>query len=164
MAALDVVYKRLEEANLSDFCLVLHSHKANKRAILEQLGTVLDLADKKAKLNSEAFQKLDRLADNRKKLNDYAEAIFTIIEPLHKTIYEVNGILASLSDCKEVIFSVPNIRQTTSQGYKDYINSLDRFSQIISQMSGDYRTNPWRGAAMEYVSNEFRHNSGANFR
>ena len=34
MAALEVVHRRLTNAGLDDFCLILHSHKANKRAVL----------------------------------------------------------------------------------------------------------------------------------
>ena len=39
MAALDVVYRRLSACGLGDFCLELHSTKANKRAVLDQLGS-----------------------------------------------------------------------------------------------------------------------------
>ncbi len=38
MAALEVVYRRLREKGLGDFCLELHSNKANKRQVLDQLG------------------------------------------------------------------------------------------------------------------------------
>lgn len=38
MAALEVVYRRLREKGLGDFCLELHSNKANKRDVLNQLG------------------------------------------------------------------------------------------------------------------------------
>ncbi|MFO1058795.1 MAG: DUF4011 domain-containing protein [Dongiaceae bacterium] len=38
MAALEVVQRRLQAAGLGDFCLELHSAKASKRAVLDQLG------------------------------------------------------------------------------------------------------------------------------
>ncbi|HYD47238.1 MAG TPA: DUF4011 domain-containing protein [Terriglobales bacterium] len=38
MAALEVVYRRLREKGLGEFCLELHSNKANKRQVLDQLG------------------------------------------------------------------------------------------------------------------------------
>src|SRR5690606_37487151 len=41
MAALDVVYRRLDACGLGDFCLELHSAKASKRAVLEQLGRAI---------------------------------------------------------------------------------------------------------------------------
>lgn len=37
MAALEVVYERLKDAGLGDFCLELHSNKANKREVIDQL-------------------------------------------------------------------------------------------------------------------------------
>src|SRR6185369_7151115 len=43
-AALEVVRRRLELKKLSDFCLALHSHKANKREVIEELGRCLNLA------------------------------------------------------------------------------------------------------------------------
>ncbi|MGF1453818.1 MAG: DUF3320 domain-containing protein [Alphaproteobacteria bacterium] len=38
MAALEVVYRRLEDKGLGTFCLELHSNKANRRHVLDQLG------------------------------------------------------------------------------------------------------------------------------
>ena len=38
MAALNVVYRRLQKVALDHLCLELHSNKANKRAVLDQLN------------------------------------------------------------------------------------------------------------------------------
>lgn len=43
MAALEVVKRRLDSINLGEACLELHSNKANKRAIHEELKKVLEL-------------------------------------------------------------------------------------------------------------------------
>lgn len=51
-----------------------------------------------------------QLSEDKQRLNDYANAIHTIIEPLHKTIYEVNGQVAQLQNCDEVIFAIPDVR------------------------------------------------------
>lgn len=61
MAALDVVHRRLSGSGLDDFCLVLHSHKANKKEILEQLDNALQLGKKEGKLQEEAMLKLQSL-------------------------------------------------------------------------------------------------------
>src|SRR4029077_12279343 len=37
-AALEVVRRRLDDRRLGDFCLDLHSHKANKRGVAAELG------------------------------------------------------------------------------------------------------------------------------
>ena len=56
MAALDVVYRRLTDVHLADFCLSLHSHKANKKEILDQLGANLSL--QRIKVKDEEIAKL----------------------------------------------------------------------------------------------------------
>lgn len=45
MAALDVVYRRLEDKGLGAFCLELHSNKANKLGVISQLGRAWDTRD-----------------------------------------------------------------------------------------------------------------------
>ena len=41
-AAIDVVHRRLAERGLDEYCLMLHSHKANKREIISELGRRLE--------------------------------------------------------------------------------------------------------------------------
>ena len=41
-AALDVVHRRFREVGLDDFCLVLHSHTANRKAVAQALGPITD--------------------------------------------------------------------------------------------------------------------------
>ena len=43
MAALQVVYKRLTNVGLADFCFTLHSHKAKKKEILRELANSITL-------------------------------------------------------------------------------------------------------------------------
>lgn len=161
MAALDVVHRRLAGAGLDDFCLVLHSHKANKKNVLEQLGKVLDLSKKKVKLSDEAYQKLDILHADKNKLNDYADQVYTIIEPLGKSIYEANGIVANLAAYDDFIFAIDNVRNISKEQYNKYAYLLAQFATTVGKMSDDYKNNPWRGSHLSVVSNEFRHDLAA---
>lgn len=161
MAALDVVYRRLTAAGLNDFCLVLHSYKANKKAVLGQLESVLNLAKNKAQLSDDAYLKLDTLERDREKLNRYAAELFVKVEPLGKSIYEVNGILANLNEYTDVIFSIKNIDKADWSQYSRYIYVLSEFINSIGKMSEDYTANPWHGANVQNVSNELRHDIGA---
>ena len=163
VAALDVVYNRLKNANLDDFCLVLHSHKANKKQTMEQLGNMLQLAQKKASLSQETYQKLDRLLEDRKKLNNYAEELHHTIEPLHTSIFGANGILASVNDYDDIIFPIKDIRKVTHQQYMEYLGVLRRLADNINMMKMDYHVNPWRGASVSFVSNELRHDINSRF-
>ncbi|MDN5286577.1 MAG: helicase [Mucilaginibacter sp.] len=72
MAALDVVKRRLDNIDLGMACLELHSHKTNKRDVLQELKRVLELGKPQtAKLELE----IQMLEIYRTELNDYCRAI-----------------------------------------------------------------------------------------
>lgn len=160
MAALEVVHKRLSSAGLNDFCLILHSYKANKRAVLDQLGATLALAQKKAALNDEAFQKLELLQSDKERLNDYAAQVFDTVMPLGKSIYQVNGILANLEPYDYVIFQIDNIGNIESKQFNRFNYLLQQFTTTIGKMTDDYKANPWYGATVPAVSHELRYDIG----
>jgi len=157
MAALEVVHNRLSNAELADFCLILHSHKANKRAVLDQLSNVIQMATKKIQLREKVYQTLDTLQTGREKLNDYANQLVVKISPLEKSIFEVNGILAHLEPYEEIIFSMENIDKITKEQYNKQIYLLTQFSDTIGKMSENYDNNPWNGSNVVAVTNELRH-------
>jgi hypothetical protein len=160
MAALEVVHRRLTNANLNDFCLILHSNKANKRAVLDQLGATLDLAQNKKALSDEAFQKLDLLQADKEKLNEYAKQVFDTVMPLDKSIYQVNGVLAHLESYDYVIFLIDNIGKVDAKQFNRFIHLLQQFATTIGKMTDDYKSNPWYGATVPSVSHELRHDLG----
>ncbi|OQB13036.1 MAG: hypothetical protein BWY15_02000 [Firmicutes bacterium ADurb.Bin193] len=164
MAALEVVHKRLVEAGLGNFCLTLHSYKANKKDILEQLRVSLNLSQKKAELSDEAYQKLSRLKTIRDELNDYAKEIYSKVAPLNKSIYEVNGYLANLQEYKDVIFHINDVANTTPEQFDEYIILLRNFSNTIGKMTDSYKSNPWYGSNVPNVTFELRHDINANLK
>lgn len=155
MAALEVVYKRLKQAGLDDFCLNLHSYKANKKEVLQQLAKTLNI--NKIKLQKDVLYNLEVLNRERAKLNEYDEQLHSICRPLNVSIYDVNGKLAKLQDIPDVVFSIENVKDTSSEKLRKYKYLLEQFSGIIGQMSEDYRTNPWRGCNVSIVTHELRH-------
>lgn len=157
MAALDVVHRRLESVGLGDFCLVLHSHKANKKDVLAQLKKSLDYSSKRVTLRDEAIQSLDRLRYDRDLLNAYARDLHTPISPLGRTIFEANGELSSCSEAREMSFSISNVRSVSSDGFAGMIGYLRRFERVLREMGGTPKDNPWRGAQLSTVSNALRH-------
>lgn len=164
MAALEVVHRRLSMTGLEHFCLTLHSHKANKKEVLEQLRTVLEFTQNTVKLTDEAFQKLDQLQTDKEKLNAYIDTIHTKVLPLEKTIYEVNGILANLSIYEDIIFNVPDINEVTAQKYNRFINLLNQYVHTLGKMTDDYKVNPWNSANVRTVTNELRHDISYNLK
>lgn len=161
MAALEVVHKRLTNAELDDFCLILHSHKANKKAVLNQLNDVLKIADKKVNLNDVAFQKLDALQSYKEKLNEYVFQLVTNIAPLDKSIFDANSILAHLNSYDEIIFSIKDVIKITKENYYRKLYLLEQFSDTIGRMTEDYSINPWKNTTVLALNNEFRHDINA---
>lgn len=74
MAALEVVKGRLDDAGLGDFCLELHSHKTQKRRVLDDLKLRLD---KRGGYRSPAAIKveIDRYEELKSQLSNYAQKI-----------------------------------------------------------------------------------------
>ena len=66
--ALQVVKKRLDELNLGQFCLQIHSAKANKKEVLNQLGSSLQVGKTLSNENKEEIA--SNLLSIRNELND----------------------------------------------------------------------------------------------
>lgn len=75
MAALDVVYRRLRDKGLGDFCLELHSNKTNKKEIIAQLGTAWD--ERLKQTPAEWEKKAEELKVARDRLNALVDALHT---------------------------------------------------------------------------------------
>lgn len=95
IAALDVVYRRLREIGLGEFCLELHSSKARKTDVLAQLQSAWEA---KGQVDSAAWEvEAQRLATLRDSLNIY-------VERLHRrhrngyNIYDAIGTVTSGGD------------------------------------------------------------------
>lgn len=161
MAALDVVKKRLVETDLEDFCLTLHSQKANKKEILNDLKNVTKLS--KEDVKEETLYKLSELEEKRNILNEYQKELHTKIHPLNLSIYEVNGKLSGLSHTDDILFSfdedIENISYDKLNKYKFIINE---YIKIHEKMSVSLSENPWYKSNINSLSLEFRNNIDLN--
>ena len=93
MAALDVVHGRLERLGLGAICLELHSHKANKKAVLDELARTLALGRPKVQASAE---RLERLQAAIGRLNRHSEFMNTPVAPSAPTPFEIIGRLTCL--------------------------------------------------------------------
>lgn len=162
MAALEVVKKRLTESGLDDFCLTLHSYKANKKEILNQLAKTLTV--QRISLREDAIYKLSVLEERRNKLNEYQEQLHTKCLPLNLSIFEVNGRLAKLSETQDIIFGIDGVETTTMELLNKYRYLLSEFSKTIGKLSKDYSENPWYGCNVPVVTHELRHDIEVNLK
>lgn len=142
MAALDVVYKRLSEAHLDAFCLPLHSHKANKKEIVDELGRNLSLGNaERFGANQSDYSRLDYV---RNQLKQYAEDIHTPRMPLGQSLYQVYGLIASLQDLPEIALRLDEVASLTREQF-------DRLALLVADVENAQRNlgskwyqNPWR--------------------
>lgn len=95
-AALEVVYKRLAEANLTDFVLEIHSHKATRKEVAGELGRALN----ERPTATPHFTPTDRrnLIRLRKQLTDYAIAMNEVRRPLGVSLHNAIGRVALLQE------------------------------------------------------------------
>ncbi len=160
MAALEVVKKRLHEVGLEDFCLSLHSHKANKKDILNQLNKTLSI--QKKTLREDVLYELSALEKKTKELNEYVKQLHTKCKPLDISLYEANGRLAKLSKTNDVIFNIDNLAVTDITLLNKYKYLLSELSKTIGKRSEEYSENPWYGCNVAYPTHELRNDIQVN--
>ncbi|KXF19699.1 DNA helicase [Pseudomonas aeruginosa] len=95
IAALDVVYRRLREVGLGEFCLEVHSSKSKKTEVLAQLHSAWEA---RGTADADTWQaEAQRLQGHRDVLNQYAERLHERY-PNGYTIYDAIGIVSTNQD------------------------------------------------------------------
>jgi very-short-patch-repair endonuclease len=152
-AALDVVHRRLTAAGLADACLAVHSQKANKRDVVAELARVYALGSARPP-EPEAFN-YARLRERRSALSEYVRELHLRREPLGRSVFEVEGLVAELGGAPEVPFNVGDITLLTSErleSMRDAVARLSGSADVIATL----RENPWRGSIVDGQSLEVR--------
>ncbi|GAA4003762.1 hypothetical protein GCM10022408_14210 [Hymenobacter fastidiosus] len=96
MAALEVVKRRLDSLGLGAACLELHSHKANKKALHDELKATLALGCPAAV--PVVADQMAQLPHYRAALNDYALAVNAPLGRSRRTAQQVVGELLQLNE------------------------------------------------------------------
>ena len=138
-AALDVVKRRLDESGLGVFCLDLHSDRANKSSVYQQLGESVN--DPKL-VNPLEFD-YDSLTVLRAKLNRTVRVLHQCRAPLDVTVFEMQARLANIRHLPHAAFAVPNVGELTTKRAA----VIRGISQRIAPHSREFRehhTSRWR--------------------
>ena len=133
VAALAVVYRRLQEIGLDNFCLELHSNKAGKLEVLPQLGQAWDAAsvisgDSEIR---EWPRRASHLKDLRNNLNQYVERLHSE-HPNGLTLYRALGEAARAANLPSVSLSWP----TPKQHNQDAIAEMQHAARRLSAAAG----------------------------
>jgi len=126
MAALSVVQRRLAALGLDDFCLELHSDKANKKHVLSQLSKVL--AIKKPQQNTEYEDYLKNTAESRSRLDGYAGRLHAVHHSGH-SLHQLIDLYETVRDTDRVI------RFTDKDAAPITREDMKRHPSLISQLT-----------------------------
>lgn len=149
MAALEVVKRRLDQSGVGDACLELHSNKANKRILLEELKRVWELGSPRGEFPDELVENLTEVRDS---LNAHPARLHKIHEPSGLSAYQVIGQLVRLrqNGQKPTDFS---LHQYETWSNNDLTKRLSLVREIIERIEdiGLPSDHPWRGVGRESI-------------
>lgn len=149
MAALEVVHSRLQNVGLGDMCLELHSSKANKRAVLQELGRTLQLpAPKKFDVDALCAE----LTGCRDQLNAHLAAIHTPVAPSGMTPFQIIGELVRLRavDTPLPDYQFADSLKWTKAEFEARRNLLREHARQIAETVTP-KEHPWRGVTLDAV-------------
>jgi very-short-patch-repair endonuclease len=149
LAALEVVKRRLEREGLGAICLELHSNKANKRAVIDEIGRSWRLGRPKS---AELEAIVPRLTAQRDALNLHAASLHTPLAPSGFTPYSLLGRLAMLGDRgrEAAELSFADAERWTAAEHNARRALIAELAERIAQM-GSPQTHAWRGVRRETV-------------
>jgi len=155
LAALEVVRRRLDAARLGEFCLELHSHKSQKRKVLDEV---------EARLNKHGHYRMPRdievditrYEELKTALKNYAERINRPWKSTGKTLHE---IFMAATRYREAIGVNPdalhpegydggNLDVVAQRRMEDQVAAFRKIYQAVTrQLNGDseLRQHPWYG-------------------
>ncbi len=148
MAALQVVYNRLEAAGLTDFCLQLHSNKTSKKSVYEELQRVLDSA---RPADHAADADLNRLSWLRSYLNEYAKELHKPFGKLNLTPYWAIGQMCQLEGAPIINSEIPNLAEVDKETFEQVCRNLFNYVQLILEI-GPIETHPWKDIQLVNLS------------
>lgn len=157
-AALDVVYDKLRQAGLDDFCLVLHGTKASKRSVLDELVRTLDLSRKTINLGSDAQAVTSAAERDRRQLDEYARALSAQIQPLGISLFEANARLAQLERQKapNIRFSIDDIAEVSQGDLDARCSCLEEYACTRGALLVDPEDCPWKGLLLDAITFQAR--------
>lgn len=123
IAALDVVYRRLREIGLGEFCLELHSNKARKLDVLAQLQSAWE---SRGETDTQQWQaQADRLKRLRDGLNAYVERLH-LRHPNGLSIFDAIGLVSDGRAVVALPLAWGSFRQHDLAGMERLRETVDR--------------------------------------
>ncbi|MDE5755612.1 MAG: DUF4011 domain-containing protein, partial [Clostridia bacterium] len=143
LAALDVVFNKLKQAGLEDFCLQLHSHKANKRDFIQELCRTMRLS--KSGVSSKAQEEEDRLNKSHIILDNYVDVLHRQNPVIEKSLFGLVEEVCACQNSSRLDFFVDGIESKGEDYVKTAVDLIETYAEYTQSVGYDYKTNPWYG-------------------
>ena len=159
MAALEVVKGRLDDKGLGDFTMEIHSRKANKTAVIEELRRCMQPTPAPM-VPTEDLQRLEKVRDD---LNRYVRALHEVQAPLGRSTFHAYSRLAALHDAPDLMVAIPDVGDLRWEDLEDRLRTVRRLQTglpLVERMDGhpwkDLRTERWKTGDESVVATELR--------
>lgn len=143
LAALNVVYDKLKQAGLSEFCLELHSHKANKKNVIDEICHTLRTA--RSSVSAKADKEIAIKEKARKQLDEYADELHKQRPILGKSLYQMYESYSVISGAPDMKWVIPHITDKSEEYLSETVLLLEQYADLVPSVGYDYKKNPWYG-------------------
>ncbi len=146
LAALQVVYEKLRRVGLEEFCLELHSHKSNKKAVIEELNATLRKG--KSVLRDDTVNYVTAEYDKAKReLDEYVEELHATRPIINKSLYSIFDEISSYRNVPTIDFVIDDIKAKDDEFLRLAEGYLFRYCEFTPSIGYDYHANCWYGYA-----------------
>ena len=147
MAALDVVHRRLVSAGLGEFCLELHSTKANKRSVMNEIRASIDASLQKVSARVASSWRLPAV---REELSNYVRAVHTPFGTLNESPYSAAGEFEKVYEAEKVLLNGDVLALSRPQ-IDDALRDVSDLVVAV-QSVGVPEKHPWRSSAKTFYT------------
>jgi len=135
LAALEVVYQRLSDVGLGDFCLELHSHKTQKLKVLENIKKRID-GEYKIPLELEIVK--HQIEDKKKQLRAYLDVLHCEYGESSKKIFEIFWLVEKYQESSKYLkFEVDNAKDLSVIEIHEYVEKLEKYKKFYENYELD---------------------------
>ena len=154
LAALNVVFDKLKQAGLEDFCLELHSYKSNRKAVIDNLCKTLraGVSTVSSKAEIEIAQK--KLAQQQ--LDNYARELHKKRNGINQSVYQLYEKYSSVRNAPEVNWHFSSIEALSEDYLRDTTALLRQYTEFVPSVGYNYKSNPWYGYINQDVSYDMK--------
>ena len=149
MSALNVVYNNLKKVGLDDYCLELHSNKANKKDVIAELYRVVN--KNKLEVSDRAQKANETLSISKAALDRYAKSLHKKVERLGLSLFDLLQEIHLLNGSKLTTFENKNLNEITGEKINAIKTLLADYTSLNVVINGR-ENSAWYGFNREDIS------------